>query len=110
MRILNAESLTSHGNIQGRKAVLEILAKPESLITFVPDRPGHDRRYAIDATKISKELGWEPRYRLLDVLPELVRWYRDNETWWRRIKAGEYKDYYERIYSRKSAVVRVWQG
>lgn len=92
-------------NLDVVRAVLEVLGKPESLITFVPDRPGHDRRYAIDATKISKELGWEPRYRLLDVLPELVRWYRDNETWWRRIKAREYKNYYEKVYNRGSASV-----
>lgn len=92
-------------NLDVVRAVLEVLGKPESLITFVPDRPGHDRRYAIDATKISKELGWKPRYRLLDVLPELVRWYQDNEAWWRRIKAGEYKNYYERIYSQRSASV-----
>lgn len=92
-------------NLDVVRAVLEVLGKPESLITFVPDRPGHDRRYAIDATKISKELGWKPRYRLLDVLPELVCWYQDNEAWWRRIKAGEYKNYYERIYSQRSASV-----
>ncbi|HHV61383.1 MAG TPA: dTDP-glucose 4,6-dehydratase [Firmicutes bacterium] len=92
-------------NLDVVRAVLGVLGKPESLITFVPDRPGHDRRYAIDATKISKELGWKPRYRLLDALPELVRWYRDNETWWRRIKAGEYKNYYEKVYSRRSASV-----
>ncbi|MEW6228696.1 MAG: dTDP-glucose 4,6-dehydratase, partial [Bacillota bacterium] len=87
-------------NLDVVRAVLGVLGKPESLITFVPDRPGHDRRYAIDATKISKELGWKPSYRLLDALPELVRWYQDNEAWWRRIKAGEYKNYYEKVYSR----------
>ena len=92
-------------NLDVVKAVLGVLGKPESLITFVPDRPGHDRRYAIDATKISTELGWKPRYRLLDVLPELVRWYQDNEAWWRRIKAGEYKNYYDKVYSRGSASV-----
>jgi len=94
-------------NLDVVRAVLEVLGKPESLITFVPDRPGHDRRYAIDATKISKELGWKPRYRLLGVLPELVRWYQDNEAWWRGIKAGEYKNYYERIYSQRSGSVAV---
>jgi len=96
-------------NLDVVRAVLEVLGKPESLITFVPDRPGHDRRYAIDATKISKELGWEPRYRLLDVLPELVRWYRDNETWWRRIKAGEYRNYYEKVYSLRTTLAKVSQ-
>ena len=92
-------------NLDVVKAVLRALGKPESLITFVPDRPGHDRRYAIDATKISKELGWKPRYRLLDALPELIRWYQDNETWWRRIKAGEYRNYYEKVYSRGNVSV-----
>ena len=96
-------------NLDVVRAVLDVLGKSESLITFVPDRPGHDRRYAIDATKISKELGWEPRYRLLDVLPELVRWYRDNETWWRRIKAGEYRNYYEKVYSLRATLAKVSQ-
>lgn len=96
-------------NLDVVRAVLSVLGKPESLITFVPDRPGHDRRYAIDATKISNELGWKPRYRLLDVLPKLVRWYRDNETWWRKIKAGEYKDYYKKVYNQKSILAKVSQ-
>lgn len=73
-------------NIDVVKAVLQIMNKPESLITFVTDRPGHDRRYAINAKKIKRELGWEPRYTLLEYLPKLVEWYIQNDGWWRRIK------------------------
>lgn len=90
-------------NLDVVRAILRILGKLESLITFVPDRLGHDRRYAIDATKISREFGWKPQYKLLDALPGLVRWYQDNETWWRRIKDGQYKEYYDKVYKRGSA-------
>lgn len=85
-------------NIDVIKAILQHLDKPETLITFVPDRLGHDRRYAIDASKLREELGWEPQFRLLDALPALIDWYRTHEAWWRRIKTGEYLRYYERVY------------
>jgi len=85
-------------NLEVVRAILAILNKPDSLITFVPDRLGHDRRYAMSAEKAKDELGWEPRFRLPDALPSVVAWYRENEDWWRRIKAGEYRLYYGRVY------------
>lgn len=85
-------------NLEVVRAILAILNKPDSLITFVPDRLGHDRRYAMNADKARQELGWEPEFRLPDALPSVVAWYRENEGWWRRIKAGEYRAYYERVY------------
>ena len=78
--------------------LLRILNKPESLITFVKDRPGHDRRYAIDASKIRNELGWEPAYDFASGLKQTVHWYIENKTWWRRVKSGEYQSYYKEQY------------
>jgi len=80
------------------KELLQILQKPESLITFVKDRPGHDRRYAIDASKIQRELGWAPAYDFASGLRQTVAWYIENEGWWRRVKSGEYQKYYQEQY------------
>jgi dTDP-glucose 4,6-dehydratase len=80
------------------KELLKILEKPESPITFVKDRPGHDRRYAIDASKIKTEIGWQPAYDFASGLKQTVEWYIANETWWRRVKSGEYQDYYKKQY------------
>ena|SRR6185437_15904235 len=68
-------------------------------VQYVKDRPGHDRRYAIDATKIKRELGWEPRHRFETAIKTTIQWYRDNEKWWRSIKSGEYLKYYETQYA-----------
>ncbi len=85
-------------NLELVKAVLSELGKPESLITFVKDRPGHDRRYAIDANKIRMELGWEPRYTFADALPLTIRWYQSNGEWMDRLRSGEYREYYKLQY------------
>ncbi len=85
-------------NIDIVKLLLRTLGKPESLITFVKDRPGHDRRYAIDASKIGRELGWKPSIAFEDGLGETVQWYLGNETWRRRVETGEYKEYYRKMY------------
>jgi dTDP-glucose 4,6-dehydratase len=85
-------------NIDVVKTILSTLGKPESLITFVKDRPGHDRRYAIDAGKISKELGWEPRHTFEAGIAQTILWYRENISWWQRILSGEYKEYYRKMY------------
>ncbi|OGL61024.1 dTDP-glucose 4,6-dehydratase [Candidatus Uhrbacteria bacterium RIFCSPLOWO2_12_FULL_46_10] len=74
-------------NLEIARLILKALGKPESLITFVTDRPGHDRRYAIDASKIAKELGWKPRYHFSEAVKETIQWYRDNQDWVNRIKA-----------------------
>ncbi len=83
------------------KQVLKTLDKPESLITYVKDRPGHDRRYAIDATKIKKELGFALSIPFIQGMTETVKWYTENGPWWQRIKTGEYLKYYEEWYGRK---------
>jgi len=85
-------------NIKLVKMILKILGKPERLIKFVKDRPGHDRRYAIDCTKLRKELGWQPRIRFEEGLDATVRWYIDNKEWWRKIKSGQYLEYYKKQY------------
>jgi dTDP-glucose 4,6-dehydratase len=71
----------------------------DDFVTYVKDRPGHDRRYAIDAGKIKRELGWEPRHRFDQVIKFTIQWYRDNQAWWRAIKSGEYLKYYEQQYA-----------
>lgn len=86
-------------NLMLVKELLHILNKPESLITFVKDRPGHDRRYAIDASKIQRELGWRPSYDFAAGLRQTVDWYVKHEDWWRRVKSGEYQSYYKKQYN-----------
>lgn len=84
-------------------AILREVGKPESLVRFVADRPAHDRRYAIDATKLRTELGWAPRHTFADGLAATVRWYRDQRAWWEAVKSGEYRGYYERMYGHRLA-------
>jgi dTDP-glucose 4,6-dehydratase len=72
--------------------------KPESIITFVKDRPGHDRRYAIDWTYIKNTLGWKPMFSFDDYLEKTIEWYKSHQSWWRRIKSGEYTTYYKKQY------------
>ena len=91
-------------NLDLVKQILAILDKPESLITFVADRPGHDRRYAIDAGKMKSELGWEPRYEFSKALPLTVEWYQSQSLWLQQVRSGAYRDYYDQQYAgRKSA-------
>ena len=85
-------------NIDIVKLILKELGKDESLITFVTDRKGHDLRYAIDPTKIHNELGWLPETRFEDGLKKTIKWYLDNESWWKPIISGEYQDYYEKMH------------
>ena len=74
------------------------MGKSEALIQYVKDRPGHDRRYAIDASKIERELGWRPRYRFEDALPLTIAWYRAHPDWLQRVRSGSYREYYHRQY------------
>ncbi|MCP3778152.1 dTDP-glucose 4,6-dehydratase [Paenibacillus sp. MZ03-122A] len=85
-------------NVHIVKTVLEELDKPESLISYVQDRPGHDRRYGIDPTKTMNELGWKPKHSFETGIKETIRWYLDNEEWWTRIQSGEYQQYYAKQY------------
>jgi dTDP-glucose 4,6-dehydratase len=88
-------------NLELVRMILDILSKPDSLIAFVADRPGHDHRYALDITKIDRELGWRPSYPFEEALKDTVNWYIQHESWWRRIKSGEYAEYYRKMYSFK---------
>ncbi|MBI4538221.1 MAG: dTDP-glucose 4,6-dehydratase [Gemmatimonadetes bacterium] len=85
-------------NIQVARAILRHLGTGEDLIEHVPDRPGHDRRYAIDPSRAERDLGWRPRVSFEEGLAQTVDWYVENETWWGRVKSGAYREYYERMY------------
>lgn len=86
-------------NLEVVKTVLKELGKGEELIRFVTDRAGHDRRYAIDPTKIKNELGWEPTTTFDEGIKKTIQWYLDNKSWWENIISGEYQNYYEKMYA-----------
>ena len=81
-----------------RRQTLKELGKSEELITYVQDRPGHDRRYAIDNTKITTELGWKPSYTFEEGIQDTIQWYLRNSDWMERVTSGEYQNYYEKMY------------
>lgn len=85
-------------NLTVIKKILKILGKDESQIEFIKDRPGHDRRYAIDWIKIKNDLGWQPLHDFDAWLEQTVKWYKENQNWWREVKSGEYQKYYEKQY------------
>ena len=87
-------------NIVLTRQILQLAGKPETLIQPVKDRPGHDRRYSVDSKKIH-QLGWTPRHRFGDALRATVEWYREHESWWRPLKSGEFRAYYERQYGHR---------
>jgi dTDP-glucose 4,6-dehydratase len=99
--VYNIGGNNEKANIEIVKLILKELNKPESLIKYVKDRPGHDRRYAIDSSKIQNELGWKPTYNFDEGMKKTIRWYLDNEEWWEKIISGEYKDYYEKMYKNR---------
>ena len=88
-------------NIDIVKLICKALDKPESLITYVTDRKGHDMRYAIDPTKIHNELGWLPETKFADGMKKTIQWYLDNRDWWEEIISGEYQNYYEKMYANR---------
>ena len=88
-------------NIDIVKLICRELGKPESLITYVADRKGHDMRYAIDPTKIHNELGWLPETKFADGIQKTIRWYLDHRSWWEEIISGEYQNYYEKMYANR---------
>ena len=88
-------------NLQVVKTVLRVLDKPESLIKYVTDRPGHDMRYAIDPAKLKRELGWEPVYNFDTGIEQTIRWYLDNREWWEHIISGEYSSYFDKMYGER---------
>jgi dTDP-glucose 4,6-dehydratase len=97
-QVYNLGASSERHNIDIVKQVLGLLGKPESLIQYVKDRPGHDRRYAIDSSKARRDLCWAPQKRFEEALGETVRWYIENRAWWERVLSGEYRKYYERQY------------
>ena len=99
--IYNVGGHNERTNLEVVKTILRELDKPESLITYVKDRPGHDRRYAIDPTKIHSELGWLPATPFDEGIKKTIRWYLDNEKWWKDILAGDYQNYYEKMYGNR---------
>ncbi|KPJ63193.1 MAG: spore coat protein [Planctomycetes bacterium DG_23] len=98
--IYNIATGTELTNLEITKAILRVLERDESLIEFVKDRPGHDRRYALDWAKL-RRLGWGPQAKFEETLRQTVAWYKESETWWRRVKSGEYLKYYQAQYGKR---------
>ena len=96
--VYNIGGNNEYPNLEIVRLILRTLAKPETLVRFVKDRPGHDRRYAIDAAKIRRELGWEPRFRFEQALPRTIQWYQAHSVWLQRVRSGAYREYYARQY------------
>jgi len=88
-------------NMEITKTILNGLGKSEGLIEYVKDRLGHDRRYAIDSTKIQRELGWSPEHTFEKGIENTIKWYIDNTSWWEKIKSGEYQEYYNEMYGKR---------
>jgi dTDP-glucose 4,6-dehydratase len=101
--VYNLGGRSERANIQIVHAILRLLGKPADLIRHVTDRPGHDRRYAIECNKAEKELGWRPEHNLEEGLVETVAWYQQNRDWWQRIQSGEYRTWFERNYGERLA-------
>ena len=97
--VYNIGGHNEKSNIEVVKIILKQLGKPESLIRFVTDRKGHDLRYAIDPAKIHAELGWLPETKFEDGIRKTIDWYLEHKPWWENIISGEYRDYYEKMYS-----------
>lgn len=96
--VYNVGGSNERTNIHIVRTILEQLEKPESLIKYVEDRLGHDRRYGIDATKITSELGWKPKHTFETGIKETINWYLNNRSWWERIQSGAYQAYYDQQY------------
>ena len=99
--VYNIGGHNEKNNLEVVKTILKQLGKPESLITFVGDRKGHDLRYAIDPAKINRELGWLPTTKFDDGIRQTIDWYLENRPWWENIISGDYQKYYEKMYSNR---------
>jgi dTDP-glucose 4,6-dehydratase len=96
--VYNIGSGEERTNLEVVREILRLTGKPETLLTYVKDRPGHDRRYALDHAKLRRELGWAPTIPFAAGLRQAVEWYRRHEAWWQEILSGEYRSYYQRQY------------
>lgn len=102
--VYNVGGNNERTNIDIVRTILKALDKPESLIKYVTDRPGHDRRYAIDATKLCEELGWSPKYNFDTGIEQTIKWYLENQDWWKNIISGEYQEYFKNQYANRLEV------
>jgi len=100
--VYNVGANTEKPNIEIVKLVLKQLGKSETLIEYVKDRPGHDRRYAINSSKIKKELGWEAEHSFEDAMKDTINWFKENEIWWKEIISGDYQNYYNLQYTNRN--------
>ena len=96
--VYNVGGHNERTNLEVVKTILKALDKPESLIKYVKDRPGHDMRYAIDPTKLETELGWKPKYNFDTGIQQTIEWYLNHKEWWQNIISGEYTKYFEKMY------------
>jgi dTDP-glucose 4,6-dehydratase len=99
--VYNVGGNNEKSNLDVVRSILNALNKPETLISFVKDRPGHDMRYAIDAAKIHNEFGWIPKIKFEDGILLTIKWYVENKEWWESILCGEYQNYYEEMYNNR---------
>ncbi len=99
--VYNVGGHNERSNLEVVKTILHALDKPESLIQYVTDRPGHDMRYAIDPTKLETELGWKPKYNFDTGIKQTIEWYLNHQEWWKNILSGEYQQYFEKQYGNK---------
>jgi dTDP-glucose 4,6-dehydratase len=108
--IYNVSAGTPRANLYVIRTLLRELGKPESLIQFVKDRPGHDRRYALDSTKLRTELGWQPLVSFEEGIRRTIAWYQQNPGWLQRARSGEYRNYYDRHYARRNELLKTLAG
>ncbi|HSS40493.1 MAG TPA: GDP-mannose 4,6-dehydratase, partial [Polyangia bacterium] len=99
--VYNVGAENERPNLDVVRAILALTGRDETLIRHVPDRPGHDRRYAMNARKVREELGWVPQRDFTQGLAETVKWFRDNPEWAGRVRSGEYRNYYQRQYAQR---------
>jgi dTDP-glucose 4,6-dehydratase len=99
--VYNVGGNSERTNLSVARTILDLLGRPHSLIRFVKDRPGHDRRYAIDFSKIEKDLGWRPALSFEEGIRLTIAWYQNCRSWWKKIKTGEYLNYYKRMYENR---------
>lgn len=108
--VYNIGGLDIVDNLTMAKQMLKLLGRPESLLTYVKDRPGHDRRYALDCSKMEKELGWRPQVKLEDGLKKTIEWYQQNAAWMAGVRGGEYQKYYQKYYEKREATLSEFRG